>query len=157
MFERGGTESAALSRECRLVSCSPRRSRVARLERRLFAFGHSLLRHCQHHRHRHVGPGERREINNLLITEVLLDTSVGLIRNLVPDRQLGDEIIDRCFVGLHPAGPLVGFEVGRDLGRESCLGGKRLMGKPTCERHCRPMMRMANSLRRSGTEVFQRR
>ena len=27
----------------------------------------------------------------------------------------------------------------------------------TCERHCRPMMRIANSLSRSGTDVSQRR
>src|SRR5215216_5835182 len=58
--------------------------RLARLERRLLAGWHSLFRHSQDHGDRHVGAGDRREVDQALVAEQLPGTIERLVRHFMP-------------------------------------------------------------------------
>ena len=73
---RIGTDRKVGGLSILLISC---RSRFTVLERRLFVSGHTFLGHRQDHGDADIGPGHRRQIDDLLFAEKFL----GAIEQLV--------------------------------------------------------------------------
>jgi hypothetical protein len=71
--------------------------------------------------------------------------------------EFGDEVVHQHLVLGHVAGTVLGFSSAMMSGDSPALAGSGACANhSTCERHGRPMTRIANSLSLVGTEVRQR-
>jgi hypothetical protein len=77
----------------RLLCGIARSSWLAGFERQFLSSRDAFLRHRQDHRYSNVSARNRRQVNDLLLTEQLLGTRKRFVRNLVLGRQLIDEVI----------------------------------------------------------------
>ena len=108
---------------------------------------------------RHVCSCDSGKVHDLLLPKKLLGTVKCFVGNLMLCGEFHNKIVDHRLIRFHVRRPPIGLEVSHDFRREPRLDAQcgACANHSTCDRHSRPVIRMANSLSRNGTDVFHRR